>query len=47
MSPSMMIVVIGSRVTIHASTVIGSDGFGYTFVDGQHLKVPHMGHVHY
>lgn len=36
---------IGSRVIIHASTVIGSDGFGYTFVDGKHLKVPHMGHV--
>jgi len=36
---------IGSRVTVHASTVIGSDGFGYTFVDGQHLKVPHVGHV--
>ncbi|MFI4962555.1 MAG: UDP-3-O-(3-hydroxymyristoyl)glucosamine N-acyltransferase [Legionellales bacterium] len=36
---------IGSRVTIHASTVIGSDGFGYTFVDGKHLKVPHQGHV--
>ncbi|MBL7481468.1 UDP-3-O-(3-hydroxymyristoyl)glucosamine N-acyltransferase [Legionella bononiensis] len=36
---------IGSGVTIHASTVIGSDGFGYTFVDGQHLKVPHLGKV--
>lgn len=36
---------IGARVTIHASTVIGSDGFGYTYVDGQHLKVPHVGHV--
>lgn len=36
---------IGSRVCIHASTVIGSDGFGYTFVDGQHMKVPHVGHV--
>ncbi|MBA2651545.1 MAG: UDP-3-O-(3-hydroxymyristoyl)glucosamine N-acyltransferase [Tatlockia sp.] len=36
---------IGSRVAIHASSVIGSDGFGYTFVDGQHLKVPHIGHV--
>lgn len=36
---------IGSRVTIHASTVIGSDGFGYTFVGGQHLKVPHLGRV--
>ncbi len=36
---------IGSRVSIHASTVIGSDGFGYTLEDGQHLKVPHVGHV--
>ena len=36
---------IGSRVIIHASTVIGSDGFGYTYVDGQHLKVPHIGNV--
>lgn len=36
---------IGSRVRIHASTVIGSDGFGYTFVDGKHLKVPHIGRV--
>lgn len=36
---------IGARVIVHASTVIGSDGFGYTFVDGQHLKVPHIGHV--
>lgn len=36
---------IGARVSIHASTVIGSDGFGYTLEDGQHLKVPHVGHV--
>lgn len=36
---------IGARVCIHASTVIGSDGFGYTFIDGQHLKFPHIGHV--
>lgn len=36
---------LGARVIIHASTVVGSDGFGYTFVDGQHLKVPHLGHV--
>ncbi len=36
---------IGKRVTIHASTVIGSDGFGYMLADGQHMKVPHVGHV--
>lgn len=36
---------LGARVSIHASTVIGSDGFGYTFEQGQHVKVPHVGHV--
>ncbi len=36
---------IGTRVSIHASTVVGSDGFGYTLEDGEHLKVPHVGHV--
>ncbi|HBI22491.1 MAG TPA: UDP-3-O-(3-hydroxymyristoyl)glucosamine N-acyltransferase [Legionella sp.] len=36
---------IGARVSIHASSVIGSDGFGYTFENGQHVKVPHVGHV--
>ncbi|STX27634.1 UDP-3-O-(R-3-hydroxymyristoyl)-glucosamine N-acyltransferase [Legionella beliardensis] len=36
---------IGANVCIHASSVIGSDGFGYTFIDGQHLKVPHKGKV--
>ena len=36
---------IGARVIIHASSVIGSDGFGYTFVDGHHMKIPHVGHV--
>lgn len=37
--------VLGDRVCIHAATVIGSDGFGYTLADGQHMKVPHVGHV--
>jgi UDP-3-O-[3-hydroxymyristoyl] glucosamine N-acyltransferase len=36
---------IGARVTIHASTVIGSDGFGYIFAEGKHLKIPHVGRV--
>lgn len=36
---------IGSRVIIHAASVIGSDGFGYSFIDGQHLKIPHKGKV--
>jgi UDP-3-O-[3-hydroxymyristoyl] glucosamine N-acyltransferase len=36
---------IGSRVSIHASSVVGSDGFGYTYENGQHTKVPHVGSV--
>ncbi len=36
---------IGKRCLIHASTVIGSDGFGFTTVDGIHTKVPQVGNV--
>jgi UDP-3-O-[3-hydroxymyristoyl] glucosamine N-acyltransferase len=35
---------IGERVTIHAGARIGSDGFGYVQRDGEHLKIPHVGH---
>jgi len=36
---------LGQRVRIHAGTVIGSDGFGYVFDQGRHLKVPQIGNV--
>ncbi|MCD6051763.1 MAG: lpxD, partial [Verrucomicrobia bacterium] len=36
---------IGARVRIHAGTVVGSDGFGYVFDQGQHRKVPQVGIV--
>lgn len=36
---------IGDNVVIHAGSVIGSDGFGYTFEQGRHIKVPHVGCV--
>jgi UDP-3-O-[3-hydroxymyristoyl] glucosamine N-acyltransferase len=36
---------LGSRVTVHAGTVIGSDGFGYVSVGGELVKVPHIGKV--
>lgn len=36
---------IGNKVSIHAGAVIGSDGFGYTFENGEHIKVPHVGCV--
>ncbi|HZV36588.1 MAG TPA: UDP-3-O-(3-hydroxymyristoyl)glucosamine N-acyltransferase [Verrucomicrobiae bacterium] len=36
---------IGRRVRIHSGTVIGSDGFGYVFDQGEHRKVPQVGNV--
>jgi UDP-3-O-[3-hydroxymyristoyl] glucosamine N-acyltransferase len=36
---------IGNRVSIHAGTVIGSDGYGYAFDEGQHCKVLQVGQV--
>jgi UDP-3-O-[3-hydroxymyristoyl] glucosamine N-acyltransferase len=37
--------VIGNRVTLHANTVIGSDGFGYATHQGRHEKIPQSGIV--
>src|SRR5258706_5857259 len=36
---------IGSRVEIHAGTVIGADGFGYVYGDGRYWKFPQLGIV--
>ncbi|HKX62856.1 MAG TPA: UDP-3-O-(3-hydroxymyristoyl)glucosamine N-acyltransferase [Verrucomicrobiae bacterium] len=36
---------VGNRVRIHSGTVVGSDGFGYVFDQGRHLKVPQIGNV--
>ena len=35
--------VIGSGVTLHAGVRVGSDGFGYTRVDGEQMKIPQVG----
>jgi UDP-3-O-[3-hydroxymyristoyl] glucosamine N-acyltransferase len=35
--------VVGSDVVLHAGVRIGSDGFGYTNVDGGPLKMPQVG----
>jgi UDP-3-O-[3-hydroxymyristoyl] glucosamine N-acyltransferase len=37
--------ILGHRVVVHAHAVIGADGFGYQFQNGQHVKVPQLGHV--
>lgn len=36
---------IGKRVRLHSGVVIGSDGFGYHFEGGRHLKIPQVGTV--
>lgn len=37
--------ILGNRVVVHANCTIGADGFGYRFENGQHQKIPQMGHV--
>ena len=36
---------LGQRVRVHAGSVIGSDGYGYVFDEGQHRKVLQVGNV--
>lgn len=37
--------VIGNRCILQSGAVIGSDGFGYVFDAGRHVKVPQIGNV--
>jgi len=36
---------LGKRVRLQPGAVIGSDGYGYEFVNGVHIKVPQVGKV--
>lgn len=36
---------VGNRVILHSGVVVGSDGFGYSFQKGRHVKVPQTGFV--
>lgn len=38
-------VTLGQSVILHPGVVIGSDGFGLVFDNGQWIKVPHLGSV--
>ncbi len=38
-------VAIGNKVVIHGGTVIGSDGFGFSTVQGVHHRIPQIGTV--
>ena len=37
--------VMGDRCIVHAGASIGSDGFGYTPIDGRWVKIPQVGRV--
>ncbi len=37
--------VVGSRVILHSGVVLGSDGFGFEFSGGKHVKIPQIGIV--
>lgn len=36
---------IGDRVVLHAGVVVGADGYGYIFRDGEHRKIAQIGTV--
>lgn len=38
-------VQVGARVILHSGVVLGADGYGYKFVDGQYRKLPQVGTV--
>ena len=37
--------ILGDRVVLHSGVVIGGDGYGFQFVEGQHRKIEQMGIV--
>jgi UDP-3-O-[3-hydroxymyristoyl] glucosamine N-acyltransferase len=37
--------VVGDRVILHSGVVVGSDGFGFEFSGGRHVKIPQIGIV--
>ena len=37
--------VAGDRVVLQAGAIVGSDGFGYVFIDGHFEKIPQVGIV--
>jgi UDP-3-O-[3-hydroxymyristoyl] glucosamine N-acyltransferase len=37
--------VVGNRVILHSGVVLGSDGFGFEWNNGRHVKIPQVGIV--
>jgi UDP-3-O-[3-hydroxymyristoyl] glucosamine N-acyltransferase len=36
---------VGTGVVIHSGSVLGTDGFGYMFIENKHYKIPQIGRV--
>ncbi len=36
---------LGSGVVVHSGSVLGTDGFGYMFIEDRHYKIPQIGRV--
>jgi UDP-3-O-[3-hydroxymyristoyl] glucosamine N-acyltransferase len=36
---------IGNHVVIHSGSILGTDGFGYMFIEDRHYKIPQIGRV--
>ncbi|MCF7957668.1 MAG: UDP-3-O-(3-hydroxymyristoyl)glucosamine N-acyltransferase, partial [Phycisphaerae bacterium] len=36
---------LGKGVILHSGVVIGTDGYGYSLIEGKHCKIPHIGIV--
>ena len=36
---------IGNSVVIHSGSILGTDGFGYMFIENRHYKIPQIGRV--
>lgn len=36
---------IGNSVVIHSGSILGTDGFGYMFIENRHHKIPQIGRV--
>jgi UDP-3-O-[3-hydroxymyristoyl] glucosamine N-acyltransferase len=37
--------IVGARAILHPGSIVGSDGFGYVFLDGHFERIPQVGNV--
>lgn len=37
--------ILGEECVVHSGAIVGADGFGFTRVNGRHVKIPQVSHV--